>query len=178
MMRIFNYFHKYGLLLATTLFFLCVACQSQLVNPKAPYFSITTYETKFYKEGTTFNLDDNSKKPLILNFWFPSCPPCVKEMPDIDSVYRLYRDKVDVVGIQLIGLDSVSDGSDFVTESAISYAVGPDNDGSIAVDYGVTGFPTTVFIDSERNIYKSWQGEIKAEQLRKIIDTLLKIEKP
>ena len=49
-------------------------------------------------------------------------------------------------------------------------------DGSIAVNYGVTGFPTTIFVDSERQIFKSWQGEIKSEQLKKILDTLVRIK--
>ena len=98
------------------LFFFFVGCQPQILESEAPFFAITTYETEFYEKGNVFELDGNSEKPTVINFWFPSCPPCVKEMPDIDSVYRLYKDQVDVVGVQMIGLDSVSDGSDFVRE--------------------------------------------------------------
>tara|TARA_B100000745_G_scaffold122033_1_gene79128 strand:- start:244 stop:789 length:546 start_codon:yes stop_codon:yes gene_type:complete len=176
-LRIFNYCLTYSFLPATALiFFFTVGCQPQILESKAPFFTITTYETEFYEKGNLFELDSNSEKPTVINFWFPSCPPCVKEMPDIDSVYRLYKDQVDVVGVQMIGLDSVSDGSDFVRKAAIGYAVGPDEDGSIAVNYGVTGFPTTIFVDSERQIFKSWQGEIKSEQLKKILDTLVRIK--
>jgi len=176
-LRIFNYFFTNSFLPTTALiFFFSVGCQPQILESEAPFFAITTYETEFYEKGNVFELDGNSQKPTVINFWFPSCPPCVKEMPDIDSVYRLYKDQIDVVGVQMIGLDSVSDGSDFVREAAIGYAVGPDKDGSIAVNYGVTGFPTTIFVDSERQIFKSWQGEIKSEQMKEILDTLVRVE--
>ena len=177
-----NVFNNYliNLFLSGTVlvFLVAVGCGPINPNSKAPYFSLQTYETEFYEKGTTFELDHDSNKPLVINFWFPSCPPCVKEIPEIDSVYRQYKNKVDVVGVQMIGLDSVSDGSDFVRDSGIGYAVGPDSDGSIAVDYGITGFPTTVFLDSDKNIYKSWQGEIKMEQIKTILETLVETELP
>ena len=82
-----------------------------------------------------------------------------------------------MVGIQLIGLDSLEDGQKFVTENDINYAVGPDIKGEIAVDYGVSVFPTTFFIDARGDIFKTWQGSISQQQMDEVLDHMLSAEK-
>ena len=39
-------------------------------------------------------------KPLLLNFWATWCPPCVKEMPEIDS----FRPQIVALGGEVVGL--------------------------------------------------------------------------
>src|SRR5687768_12028227 len=39
-------------------------------------------------------------KPLLVNFWATWCPPCVEEMPLLDSFYRQHAAK----GWQVLGL--------------------------------------------------------------------------
>ena len=121
-------------------------------------------------------LDESISKPIILNFWFPSCPPCIEEMPDINEFYHDNKAKVDVLGIQLIGLDSPSDGQKFVSDMNIAYAVGPDLDGSIAVNYSVHLFPTTIFVNQTGNITRSWQGIISKNEIQAIINSITDIE--
>ena len=53
----------------------------------APPFKIDLYETVDYKKNTVFDLRLQGGKPTIVNFWFPSCPPCVAEFPQIDQFY-------------------------------------------------------------------------------------------
>ena len=99
-------------------------------NPQiAPPFKIDLYETVDYKENTVFDLSSQSGKPTIINFWFPSCPPCVAEFPEIDQFYLKNRNSVKVIGIQLLNLDSPQDGQDFVKEKNIHFAVGADPQG-------------------------------------------------
>ena len=121
-------------------------------------------------------LDESISKPIIINFWFPSCPPCVEEMPDINEIYRDNKANVDVLGIQLIGLDSPSDGQEFVNDISIAYAVGPDLDGSIAVNYSVHLFPTTIFVDQNADIARSWQGIISKDEMQTIIDSITDVK--
>ena len=142
----------------------------------APKFVIDLYGSKDYEEGFSYLFDPKSSSPLIVNFWFPSCPPCIAEMPEINSVYRKHKDRLDVVGIQLIGLDSVGDGQKFVTENDINYAVGPDIAGEIVVDYGVSVFPTTFFIDTKGDIFKTWQGSISQHQMDEVLAHMLSAE--
>ena len=153
-----------------------VSCNKSGDKDRAPKFVIELYGTKDYEEGISYLFDPEGNSPLIVNFWFPSCPPCIAEMPEINSIYRKHKDRLDVVGIQLIGLDSLEDGQKFVTENDINYAVGPDIKGEIAVDYGVSVFPTTFFIDARGDIFKTWQGSISQQQMDEVLDHMLSAE--
>lgn len=153
-----------------------MGCQIKTSVPKAHLFEVDLLRTKDYPTGGRFVLDESISKPIILNFWFPSCPPCIEEMPDINEIYHDNKAKVDVLGIQLIGLDSPSDGQKFVSDMNIAYAVGADLDGSIAVNYSVHLFPTTIFVNQTGNITRSWQGIISKNEIQAIINSITDIE--
>ena len=97
-------------------------------------------------------------------------------MPDLNEFYHANKTNVDVLGIQLIGLDSLSDGQEFVNNMNIAYAVGPDLDGSIAVNYSVHMFPTTIFVDQTGHITRSWQGIISKNEIEAILNSITDIE--
>ena len=153
-----------------------MGCQMKTSAPKAHLFEVDLLRTEDYPTGGRFVLDESISKPIIINFWFPSCPPCVEEMPDINEIYHDNKANVDVLGIQLIGLDSPADGQEFVNDMNIAYAVGPDLDGSIAVNYSVHLFPTTIFVNQTGNITRSWQGIISKNEIQAIINSITDIE--
>ncbi|MGB6087951.1 MAG: TlpA disulfide reductase family protein [Candidatus Binataceae bacterium] len=53
-------------------------------------------------DGQRFNLAQARGKVVIINFWATWCPPCRKEMPALDAVYRRYHDQ----GLDMIGLSA------------------------------------------------------------------------
>ena len=144
--------------------------------PIAPPFTIDLYNTSDHSEGDVFNLDQRKGSPTFINFWFPSCPPCVAEMPQLNKFYLEHKNEVDVVAVQLIGLDSMEDGQNFVNEKSIDFAVGPDTTGKVSVDYQISVYPTTIFVDSKGNIADYWQGEINAEELKQKLTDIQKSE--
>lgn len=38
-------------------------------------------------------IKNNSDTTYIVNFWATWCSPCVKELPDFDSIHKIYADK-------------------------------------------------------------------------------------
>lgn len=48
---------------------------------RAPSFSLTDLN------GDTVNINDFKGKKVLLNFWATWCPPCKKEMPDMENLY-------------------------------------------------------------------------------------------
>ena len=154
---------------------LFTGCVNKNESRQAPGFDITLYGSEDYELGDSYNFNPANTSPLILNFWFPSCPPCVAEMPEINSIYERHKTILDVVGIQLVGLDSIEDGEKFVAENRISYAVGADLDGQISVDYGVSVFPTTIFVSHEGKIIRTWQGMITETEIGEIMESELNI---
>ena len=113
----------------------------------APEFEINLYDTIDFESGQIKTFPRNNSKIQVVNFWFPSCPPCIA--------------------------DSVEDGQQFVTDKDIAFAVGADLDGKITTDYKVSVFPSTFFISSDGNIKKTWQGQITTEELEGFVTPMI-----
>ena len=61
-------------------------------------------------------------KPLVLNFWATWCPPCVKEMPELDRFARQFAGR----GGQVLGLavDNPTAVRQFLARTPVSYTIG------------------------------------------------------
>ena len=165
--------HPMKPLLSVATILLMIAGCSLIDRPQvAPSFTIELYSTTDHAKGDIFNLEQQQGSPTFINFWFPSCPPCVAEMPQFNKFYMQNKNEVNVVAVQLIGLDSMEDGQKFVDDKSIDFAVGPDTTGKVSVDYQISVYPTTIFVDSEGNIAEYWQGEINAEELEQKLTNL------
>jgi cytochrome c biogenesis protein CcmG/thiol:disulfide interchange protein DsbE len=141
------------------------------VDP-APEVELVLFGNANHEAGEILKLSDLKGKPVVVNFWFPSCPPCVAEMPDLQESFERHNGDVEFVGVQLIGLDSAVDGQAFVDQLGVTYALGPD-EGIIIRDYKVRGFPTTVFVDSEQNVIREWTGILNEEKLEELVGEIL-----
>ena len=139
-----------------------------------PDFELALFETENHRRGDMLRLSQLQGHPVVLNFWFPSCPPCVAEMPDLEKASQKYRgDGVRFVGIQLVGLDTVEDGQEFIDTLGVTYALGPDEDGSIIKSYKVTSFPTTLFLNRDHSLARKWAGFLNAEKIDELMQQLL-----
>jgi thiol-disulfide isomerase/thioredoxin len=61
-------------------------------------------------------------RPLVLNFWATWCPPCVKEMPEIDRFSKAFATR----GGLVIGLavDNLAAVRQFLAHAPVSYGIG------------------------------------------------------
>ena len=73
-------------------------------------------------DGSRLVLAELRDQPLVLNFWAPWCPPCVREMPALDRFAREFAPR----GWRVIGLavDKAQPVRDFLARSPVSYAIG------------------------------------------------------
>jgi peroxiredoxin len=113
----------------------------------APDFTLEDMDAK------QFSLKDYRGKVVLLNFWATWCPPCRREMPSMERLYRHFKDKNFVV----LALNQMEDGDQVFTYTA-ELAVAPtfpilfDKDSDVARAYSVLGLPTTYLIDKKGNI--------------------------
>ena len=134
----------------------------------APDFKATLFT------GEEFQLSVLQGSPVVVNFWFPSCPPCRAEIPDLEAAWLKYKDQgFTLIGIQLLGLDTEEDGKKFIEDIGVTYPIAADRDASITQDYEVAGFPSTYFINRYGGIEKKWAGLLDAETLESYIEEIL-----
>lgn len=143
-----------------------------------PDFELSLFETPNYAAGEVIKLSQFQGQPVVLNFWFPSCPPCVAEMPDLEASFQEHRaDGVQFIGVQLLGIDTAEDGQAFVDKLGVTYALGPDEDSDITFNqFKVPGFPTTFFLDGNQNIVKKWTGPLNRAKLEELVQELLNLQ--
>ena len=132
--------------------------QEAVVGKPAPDFSFTTLD------GKAIKLSDLKGKPVVVNFWASWCHFCAQEAPDLEAAYNQYKSQ----GLQMLGVGAdPNDPPDAlkkkVAELKITYPVGPGADAAKA--YGVTGFPTTFFVDSKGVLVSQLVGARPKAQL-------------
>ncbi len=143
-----------------------VACSTSVAA--APSFSGETFH------HGTFDLDEQKGKPVVINFWFPSCPPCVAEMPDLQEAYEKYGPQgVEFVGVQQLGLDTPQDGIEFLEERGVTFPAFPDTGSQVQSSYEILSFPTTIFLNRDHSINRTWTGLISKDHLEEQVEEIL-----
>ena len=107
--------------------------------------------------GNTVKLSDYSGKIIMLNFFATWCPPCRKEMPDFNEIAQEYKQKVEIIGVN-VGREGLPRVKSFAERNNLTFSIIAD-DGKIANLYGpINAIPVTVIIDKEFNIARKYIG--------------------
>jgi thiol-disulfide isomerase/thioredoxin len=117
--------------------------------------------------GKKLTLSDFKGKWVLINFWATWCPPCLKEIPDLVSLYESRKD-VMIIGVALDYKDSKT-VMKYVKSMSVSYPV-VLGDRKIAAQIGpVSMLPTTYVFDPEGNpaVYKV--GLVSRESLEEFM---------
>lgn len=115
----------------------------------------------FGLDGEPVALDDFSGKPMMVNFWATYCPPCLEEMPVIQDYAHRYENELVVLAINPGEEEHVV--RSFIDQHGfeLTFLLNPTN--TIARQYRVFGFPTTLFFDEAGEVVATHIGELDSE---------------
>jgi len=135
-----------------------------LTGGPAPEFTITLLDK------SSVSLSALKGRPVLLEFWAPWCPGCVRNIPPLKKIHAVYGDRI------LILAASSEQGENtvkkFVAEKEIPYSIGLSTQ-KLLTDYKVSGIPRTILIDAKGMVCFSHVGQITFEMLEgKIKDAL------
>ncbi len=121
-------------------------------------------------DGTKGTFADYRGTPLVVNFFASWCAPCVREMPDLQSVHEELGAKVAFLGMN--NQDRASDGQAIAEKAGVTYDLARDPKGDFLSEFGGIVMPTTVFIDADGTVVEVHNGELSAGDLRSEIHKL------
>lgn len=155
---------QFSCLFSLVLILLVSGCGSPA---RAPDFSLNTFS------GEEFRLSKlNNGESLVINFWYPSCPPCRNEMPHFQAVWE----GLDGQNIRFLGLfvpkgfDTESEAKEFVDELGLTFDFATDKGAEVAQEYGVEYFPNTFFINEDGRIVHQEIRNLDERDLVSIIE--------
>ena len=98
-------------------------------------------------DGKTYNLDAFRGKVVLLNFWATWCPPCRREMPDMEKLYqRLSQKGLVVLAVSDEKRETVED---FLKKQNYTFPVLLDPDRKVNSAFGIEGIPNSFLFDRQ-----------------------------
>jgi peroxiredoxin len=122
------------------------------------------------REGNSVSTASLLGQPLVINFWYASCPPCVKELPDFAEVHAEVGDAVRFIGVNT--QDSVEEMERFAADRGVTYELYRDDFGDFVDAIRLVNTPTTLFVTPDGAIIEQ-TGVLDADELRSEVEQLL-----
>jgi peroxiredoxin len=98
-------------------------------------------------QGKTWTLRDLHGKVVLVNFWATWCQPCRKEMPDLDALYKRFKDQ----GFVILGVsdEETAKVKQLLAERSVSYPILLDPERKVNGLFRIEGIPKTFVFDRE-----------------------------
>jgi peroxiredoxin len=98
-------------------------------------------------DGKQYTLAGLRGRIVLLNFWATWCPPCRKEMPDMEKLYRKFESSgLTVLAVSDEKRETVES---FLAKTPYSFPVLLDSDRKVHTAFGVEGIPKSFIFDRE-----------------------------
>ena len=107
-----------------------------------------------------FHLAGMKGRVVIVNFWWTGCPSCLAEMPALDKLWRMLKDKgVIVLGVHMGGRPDVV--RRYVQRLGVSFPVLWDSARAVSRQWGVAYTPTTMILGRDGRLdYVAFGGRV------------------
>ena len=112
-------------------------------NRKTPDFALKDVK------GKEVEIKKFRGKVVFLNFWATWCSPCKEEMPSMEVLHQLFKEKQFVLITISVDYEGQKTVKEFINKKQYTFSVLLDPDGETLDLFEVKGIPTTYVIDKK-----------------------------
>ncbi|MBM3663672.1 MAG: TlpA family protein disulfide reductase [Actinobacteria bacterium] len=120
-----------------------------------------------YLDGGRQSIAELQGKPLLLNFWSSTCPPCITEMPVFQRIAERAGPMLQVVGIDVV--DTPDAAQRQIARTGVEYRNAADPSGSVFSVFGGTALPRTVLIGADGKVLEGTDGALDDATLLELL---------
>ena len=120
--------------------------------------------------GSKVNLNQYQGRWLVVNYWATWCPPCIVEMPELQSFHDEHVDQ----GAMVIGINAENISKQqlltFLDDYFITYpnfVAGPTQQSELGL---IPGLPTTFMVSPEGEVVARQVGPVTREMIEQFIE--------
>jgi len=99
--------------------------------------------------GNLVRLGDFKGKVVLLNFWASWCAPCRREIPSLERLYEMRKDR----GFEIVAVNSerasASQIASFADANRMSFPILLNPQGDVSGNYWVRAIPTSFLLDKK-----------------------------
>jgi peroxiredoxin len=97
--------------------------------------------------GKSWTLKDLRGSVVLVNFWATWCPPCRKEMPDLDALHRRFHKQ----GLVILSMSSEEEAKvrSFLADKHYEYSILLDPGEKVNQAFAIEGIPKSFLYDRE-----------------------------
>ncbi|MDE2418973.1 MAG: TlpA family protein disulfide reductase [Burkholderiales bacterium] len=110
-------------------------------------------------DGKVWNLKDLRGRAVLLNFWASWCEPCRAEMPSLQALAQLEGD-MRLVVLAVNFKESSTAIARYAQAVQLQLPVLPDLQGTLARQWGVSVYPSTILIGADGRVRSTVRGEV------------------
>ena len=116
-------------------------------------------------DGSTWDLDDQRGRWVVVNFFSTTCVPCIREHPELVAFAAAHAEADDVRLVTVAFDDRPSAVAAFFAENGGDWPVLTVDTGRIAVDWGVVGVPESYLVTPSGHVAAKVIGGVELEEL-------------
>ncbi len=135
--------------------------RSPLLDKAAPALSGTAID------GQPFDLTSLHGRYVLVNFFASWCVPCQQEQPQLVTFANNPAHDRTVVGVLYQDTSGAARG--FLNSNGGDWPALPDDQGQIALDWGVRGPPESYLVDPNGIVLAKFIGEVTATRLNQLV---------
>lgn len=127
--------------------------------------------------GAQVSLEDWAGKTVYLKFWATWCPACVSGIQEFSRLAQEYADREDVVIYSVVapGVHNEMDRETFQQWAAgqgLTFPVLFDEDGQLGRQFGIRGYPTSVFLKPDQEVAVLHIGHMSNQDIQSKLQQL------